>query len=268
MKFYKKERKGFTLAEVLITLGIIGVVAALTIPTLIANYQKTQYVAALKKSYAEVTEALKLMANDHGCPDDLRCTGVFNWNTGDGSNHTILGNEFKKYFKLAKDCGITYNANDESTKCMTDSYSPAYNTYLGNRSDLNTFAGGYRLITADGFSISLSSYGPCNLNWAHNSDKNLNMSAVCGVMYIDVNGLKGPNSFGRDIFWFFITNGKGPAIYPAGGSELATDGGWASSWLNSSGNPSNCYYNSSTDQNTTGTNCAGRIMEQGWQMLY
>ena len=42
--------KGFTLAEVLITLGIIGVVAALTLPSLITNYQKKQIVAQLKKA--------------------------------------------------------------------------------------------------------------------------------------------------------------------------------------------------------------------------
>ena len=40
-------KKGFTLAEVLITLGIIGVVAALTLPSLITNYRKKQTVAQL-----------------------------------------------------------------------------------------------------------------------------------------------------------------------------------------------------------------------------
>jgi prepilin-type N-terminal cleavage/methylation domain-containing protein len=43
-------KKAFTLAEVLITLAIIGVVAALTIPTVVRNYQKTQTVTQLKKS--------------------------------------------------------------------------------------------------------------------------------------------------------------------------------------------------------------------------
>ena len=44
-------RKGFTLAEVLITLGIIGVVAAMTIPTLMAKFEKQQYVTQLKETY-------------------------------------------------------------------------------------------------------------------------------------------------------------------------------------------------------------------------
>ncbi len=45
---------GFTLAEVLITLGIIGVVAALTIPTLVNNYQKKTYVTGLQRAYAQL----------------------------------------------------------------------------------------------------------------------------------------------------------------------------------------------------------------------
>ena len=48
--FDKNRRAAFTLAEVLITLGIIGVVAALTIPTLIANYKKKQAISKLQKN--------------------------------------------------------------------------------------------------------------------------------------------------------------------------------------------------------------------------
>ena len=49
---------GFTLAEVLITLGIIGVVAALTMPALIGNYQKKEITTRLKKTYSIVQQAI------------------------------------------------------------------------------------------------------------------------------------------------------------------------------------------------------------------
>ena len=52
-------KKGFTLAEVLITLGIIGVVAAMTLPTLMQNYQKKVAVERAKKAYAEISLALR-----------------------------------------------------------------------------------------------------------------------------------------------------------------------------------------------------------------
>ena len=63
-----KDIRAFTLAEVLITLGIIGVVAAITIPTLMANYQKAQYVTALKKAYSQINQVLVKIADDRGCP--------------------------------------------------------------------------------------------------------------------------------------------------------------------------------------------------------
>src|SRR5574344_2669193 len=56
-----KENLAFTLAEVLIVLGIIGIVAALTIPTLMANVQKQQYLTALKKFYSTQTEGFARM---------------------------------------------------------------------------------------------------------------------------------------------------------------------------------------------------------------
>ena len=60
---YKKE-KGFTLAEILITLGVIGVVAALTMPSLISHYRKKALQTTLLKTYAELQQAnLKLLAD-------------------------------------------------------------------------------------------------------------------------------------------------------------------------------------------------------------
>ncbi len=57
---------GFTLAEVLITLGIIGVVVALTMPTLIANYQKHVALNKLKQTYSILYQAIELSENDNG----------------------------------------------------------------------------------------------------------------------------------------------------------------------------------------------------------
>ena len=53
-----KNKKAFTLAEVLITLTIIGVIAAITIPNLMQKYTKHQYVVGLKKAYSELSNAI------------------------------------------------------------------------------------------------------------------------------------------------------------------------------------------------------------------
>ena len=57
---------GFTLAEVLITLGIIGVVAALTMPALIGHYKKEETISKLKKAYTILNQAMKRSEVDNG----------------------------------------------------------------------------------------------------------------------------------------------------------------------------------------------------------
>ena len=65
--YYNSPRKvAFTLAEVLITLGIIGVVAAMTLPTLVANYKEKQRVTQLKKSYSILQQAYLRAVEKHG----------------------------------------------------------------------------------------------------------------------------------------------------------------------------------------------------------
>ena len=59
---------GFTLAEVLITLGIIGVVAAITLPVLIQNYQKQVTAEGVKKAYSELNQVIEMAKADYGDP--------------------------------------------------------------------------------------------------------------------------------------------------------------------------------------------------------
>ena len=64
------EKHAFTLAEVLITLGIIGVVAALTMPALIANHKKTVVETRLKKFYSSINQAIKMAEIEYGDKED------------------------------------------------------------------------------------------------------------------------------------------------------------------------------------------------------
>ena len=84
-----KKKVAFTLAEVLITLGIIGVVAAITIPGLVADYQKKVLVAQFKKSYSNLSNALNLVQAEYGTVYEC-------YNTGFGRYHI---NECKPFFE-------------------------------------------------------------------------------------------------------------------------------------------------------------------------
>lgn len=121
---YKKS--GFTLAEVLITLGIIGTVAAMTIPTLMTNYQKQVWESKLKKIYSITTNACERMLIEENV-SRVNETAVY----GEISNDNL-----RKYFKIMQDgetvegkgfsillpdSGVLYiNAADNGFKFYTD----------------------------------------------------------------------------------------------------------------------------------------------------
>ncbi len=171
-------KKGFTLAEVLITLTIIGVVAALTIPNLIASYQKQQYVTELKKVYTEISQALKLMMADEGI-NKLTASNTLTFYEGSNENEFIerLGNDFfKKYFKIVKDCGT-----ENPSTCFADKYKS-----IDGGSESSVFCT-YSVIIASGASICLKQYS--TEDWP-------------GYFLLDINGLSPPNVAGRDLFNF------------------------------------------------------------------
>lgn len=86
---------GFTLAEVLITLGIIGIVAALTLPTLVQNYRKSVVEKKLYTSYNILQNMIRLSALDNGDPQYWE---LENW------DHEIFDKYFAPYLKVIQKC--------------------------------------------------------------------------------------------------------------------------------------------------------------------
>lgn len=96
-------KKGFTLAEVLITLGIIGIVAQATIPTLVSSYQNQVYTTKLKKFASTYQQGMKALMAKYDC-SDLICAGVY-YNSEDSATAAAgwLANadeEFRSVFKV------------------------------------------------------------------------------------------------------------------------------------------------------------------------
>ncbi|MBR1753484.1 type II secretion system protein, partial [bacterium] len=128
--------RGFTLAEVLITLGIIGVVAALTIPTLMQKTNRNEHVAAAKKFYANFTNAVKQAEVEHG--------PWYKWDENGNVNEILLEN-----MKVVKDCGYTTRG------CFANSYKYLDGEQFDPEAD---FDSGYSYVLSDGASIHLD-YG-------------------------------------------------------------------------------------------------------------
>lgn len=98
MKMIKSFLSAFTLAEVLITLGIIGVVAALTIPTLVSNYKKNVIITRMQKFYSTMNQALRESVIDNGTTDTWTYGGLYDY----PSNQQFYDTYLKNYLKIEK----------------------------------------------------------------------------------------------------------------------------------------------------------------------
>lgn len=178
--------KAFTLAEVLITLGIIGIVAALTMPNLIANYKKEEAISRLKKAYTSINQALKRSENDNG--------EYTNWSDTSISATEYINKYWLPYFNVAQICNTPQNCGYTSNK--------PYNFMDGTASTHTFSIDNLRIpfLTNDGIVYSFSVAGG-NDALAENN------------IYIDINGAKKPNTWGKDVFIFVIVQGKGILPY-------------------------------------------------------
>ena len=171
-----KNKFGFTLAEVLITLTIIGVIAALTIPNLMQRYQEQTTVNKVKKFYSTLSNAYSQAQKEYGTADEW---GVNN-TTEDASNK-IYGLLFKPYFKISKNCGT-----NNSGGCIPNVvYKQLNNVNRIPYATTTTWGYYYSLILNDG-----------SLVWFRSGDN--------VFIFIDVNGKKEPNKIGVDMFVFSI----------------------------------------------------------------
>ena len=151
----------FTLAEVLITLGIIGVVAAMTMPSLMQNYKRQQATARIKKFVSVINQALISAENDLGPREDWVIEG------------------------------------DASTEGNSDH---AYNF-------LNTYIKPY-IKSDDIEKRRLFGMNMATLRFVDGSQMSVKVGACYDIFY-DINGEKGPNEKGRDIFVFILCKNGG-----------------------------------------------------------
>lgn len=242
------KKLAFTLAELLISLSIVGIIAELTIPMLISSVQKTTYETSAKVTFAKVNYVLVKMASDMGCVGDLKCTGLF---TGD-TNSSNLGSAIDDYFKVVKNCG-----NATTGSCFT-TVAPNFDR-TGTATNYGADGTAYKFITTDGINYYIFNNNNNCTNFSTN--KSGHLTQRCGFILVDTNGSKLPNAMGRDVFKFWISNGKGPMLYPAGGID--DNNGGADSWWNATSGTRGCGNNTNA-----GDVCAGRLFENGWKMDY
>ena len=168
-----KKKTAFTLAEVLVTLGIIGVVSAMTVPSLMQNYQRQSYVTQLHKVYNELSQALVRYQNDKNAV-----------NLSEAGMTTVAAaqNFIKDYMKVVSECPAV------EAPCFADSYK--------------TMAGA--AVTDSYFTFTYKSYVLASGAAVRPAYSKVNDKIV--HFCIDINGQKGPNIVGRDLFFLAVYN--------------------------------------------------------------
>lgn len=206
------KKAGFTLAEVLITLGVIGVVATLTLPNVMASYAKRSQVAQLQRSVNAVTNAAQnyLLENNSDSLDNV----IFD------------GDKFISEFLGAAHSGGLGSAMPEYYRSVSnpDIYECAY-TVLGDYNKPSYACG--KLDT--GATVCVS----------YNTQSDGNRALV-----IDVNAKAGPNVYGRDLFTMGL-NPKGKVVAAAGVGSSSSGSGYEYGFGGSGGgcldDASNCF---------------------------
>lgn len=200
--------KSMNLAEVLIVIGILGVVSSITIPVLVSNYQKSQTSEQLKKAYSSFEQVIALSEQNNGSTSTWQFTGF----ATTSAQTNFLNTYILPYLNIAKDCGWVA----PNSSCVN--YNPYY---LDGTSMPNSVS--YFVFLSDGSLLSLTI-----------------LDSYFSVNY-DLNGLQKPNKMGKDIFqmgiytWYttkpykFRMRGEGTSrstLKTVGGSTcnfLATD---------------------------------------------
>lgn len=237
---FSLKRAAFTLAEVLVTLGIIGVVSAMTVPTLMQNYQRQSYVTQLHKNYNEMSQALLRYQTDKNAINLSEA--------GFDSTTPVSGyNFFKTYFKVVADC------NDSFTPCMATTYKKLD----GNTVSLNAVNSVHKCFTiASGSSI-------CAYKGARN---------VIQQFAVDTNGQKGPNIFGRDIFLlYFYNDGTIDDLVTTCTEDNSNCGVWDGTASPPTKEEREDVFNKACNIGSNKNNyhgCFGKILNDNWQMTY
>lgn len=230
-----KKFSGFSLSEVLVAMAIIGIIAAITVPNVVASYQRQTMLTLLQKTYLELGQNLTVLSteayNKTFYQSLLSLQGRSVANT---VGKFFLGdNDEKGYYSIIKDCGST------AQPCFAASYA----NINGNANEAFSCDDGYSVIIKSGTAMCIV---PAN-------DGNP------AKVHADVNGVEGPNIGGRDMFTFYIYDDYSIDEKDIGPEKIKD---------NTAEEARNTLFTSSCLSSTTGEGCFGKILNDNWKMNY
>ncbi len=251
--YFSRKRTAFTLAEVLITLGIIGIVAAMTMPTLISKHEKKVYGTKLIQTYSILNQGFRAYL---------------------GQNETDLLSQtpaFDSIHNSAVSSCDPENWDNPACKEFVDEMSKIFNGIHLNKTGVVT----YKYLKANGtgtrgpWSFTLNNGAVMYIGVSKNYNttgrltqvKRYGTKLTTSVAYldIDINGAKKPNRWGRDFFEFQVSD-EGIVI-PEGGKDYSVfrNGNLDSMW-----NSQYLYWGCKPETTSPrGWGCGARVIEEG-----
>ena len=186
-----QRRYAFTLAEVLITLGIIGIVAALTIPSIVADYRNKQTATQLKYAYSVVGQALTAAQVQNGDVSGWDFGYNYGADTSTVNYRETVINFVEKYLKpnlkIADDIGYQYTSSAIGYDGL---YKPVSKEKVERK--------GYWFTLGNGTLLCASISSICT---NEDDDGTCTQRAYQNIIItVDTNGFKGPNTYGKDVF--------------------------------------------------------------------
>jgi hypothetical protein len=188
----KTKSKGFSLAEVILTMTVVGCIACLTVPSLIYNVEDKLLRTGWKEAYSVLNQVNAKALSDLG--GDF--TGVF-------SDRSDFKNKMKGYFSYSKEC----EDNQSDGKCWPSPYYKMNGTPVS----MNNVPA---LVLSNGMFIRF--YMDPGGTGTNCQETAYYTTGECGMYEVDVNGFKSPNKFGRDIFFAHVLENR---IRPVGVAE-------------------------------------------------
>ena len=218
-----KKKKGFTLAEILITLAIIGIVAAITLPSLLVNVNEKAWDAQKKALHARLAQAIGQM-------NALGGYGTYTEDaegnaTADTAAESFILDALSKVYKINNVCGpdklsscgipskiTTLDAVSEinfPTK-MSELNAKLLNGshYTGEDGDMaDTKAAAFETVNGESIAVfynPLCSSDTSAIHYTHNK--------MCVNFIYDLNGSEGPNQIGKDVGFITAFYNKNPVV--------------------------------------------------------
>ena len=236
------KKHGFTLAEVLVTLGIIGVVAALTTPALIQNVGNAKVGPKLQKAVATFETASEMMLTDQNSNTLL---GVSTTSAG-------LGKALGQYMKI--------NRGDESAASAIN-YKSYTNSNMTVYSSQNPSSLGNRFDSEEGMIYYILNNG--SKTQVHSDYADIPNNQEIGRVSVDINGPDGPNTVAKDLFVFALYNDGTLRPWGSPGYKRHVKASEIGDIWSGSSYPCN-----KTTVKGNGESCTGSIFDNGMKIIY